>query len=64
MKMRVHNEAEANALIKEAQERGDVHELHESNWYTHGGQFLFRLVVWPDGSTMKYVDAGLSASSV
>ena len=64
MKMRVHNEAEANALIKEFQQNGSIFEYDKSQWFTHEGNFLFGLTVWLDGSVMKYVRNDLSASSV
>ena len=48
MKMRVHNEKEADALIKEYIEAGSIGEYDDSSWYTHSGEFLFKLKVLDD----------------
>jgi len=62
LKERVHNQLEAEVLIKEAFSKGDEDKYHETKFYTHDGDYLFKCLittteyemVWPNGdSTTK-----------
>jgi hypothetical protein len=57
-KERVHNQLEAETLIKEAFSRGTEEKYDGTRFFTHDGEFLFKChirlteyeMIWSDGS--------------
>lgn len=50
MKQFVHNQLEAETLIREAFQSGDEDRFDGARFYTHDGEFLFKCHIKSDGS--------------
>lgn len=57
-RMRVHNEFEAKALIREIEQTGIPEDYHHTEWVTHNGEFLGWSYCenqnWPAGGVLRF----------